>query len=301
MSTPIDVRIAGHRPRAIEILTAYLAVSAPAAVHAAVAHDNTSGIVLAFHLFALGLAAALLFRRSSGFIVDWLPLLAIPFLYAELPHIAISGLHDPAVQRWELATFGASPAQSLATSWPSPYISELLHLAYVSYYGIIYLPPIFLYLRRSREQFETTVAGLMTVFALCYAIFIVFPVAGPRYEWPAPPGVFDGPIRRFVLDVLTAGSARGTAFPSSHVAVATVQSVLAFRWSVRAGATLSTLTAGLALGAVYGGFHYGIDVLAGATIGLVIGITLVFAHRRARAQANYKLSKFRGGGDVEAC
>jgi membrane-associated phospholipid phosphatase len=161
----------------------------------------------------------------------------------------------------------------------------LLHAAYVSYYAIIYVPPVVLYLRRRRETFYSTVAGLMTVFAFSYFIFVVFPVAGPRYVWPPPPAVFDGPVRRFVLHVLAAGSAKGTAFPSSHVAVATVQSVLAFRWSARAGVVLSVLTTGLALGAVYGGFHYGVDVLAGAAVGLVIGITLLIANRDTGAAA----------------
>jgi membrane-associated phospholipid phosphatase len=252
--------------------------SAPAAVLTSPVDQRVT--VATLHLAALGLAAVLLYRAASGLVVDWLPLVAIPFLYAELPHIALAGLHDSMVQRWEFAMFGASPAQTLATRWPSPYISEPLHAAYIAYYAIIYLPPMFLYLRRGRSQFDNTVAGLMTVFAVCYAAFIVFPVAGPRYEWPAPPGVFDGPVRRFVLHVLAAGSSRGTAFPSSHVAVATVQSIIAFRWSSRAAVVLSVLTAGLAVGAVYGGFHYAIDVLAGATLGLVIGITLVFAHKR---------------------
>jgi membrane-associated phospholipid phosphatase len=242
--------------------------------------------VMALHLAGLGLAGVLLYHPRATPFVDWLPLASIPFLYAELPQLALTGLHDAAVQRWELAMFDTSPAQELATRWPSPVLSELLHAAYVSYYAIIYVPPVLLYVRGRRDVFQSTVAGLMTVFAVCYAMFIVFPVAGPRYVWSPPPGVFDGAVRRFVMHVLAAGSAKGTAFPSSHVAVATVQSVLAFRWSKGAGWVLSTLTAGLGVGAIYGGFHYGVDVLAGAAVGLVIGITLSFTNhngpRRAR-------------------
>jgi membrane-associated phospholipid phosphatase len=217
--------------------------------------------------------------------MDWLPLAAIPFLYAELPRLALTGLHDGRVQRWELSTFDTSPAQTLAARWSAPLLSELLHAAYLSYYAIIYVPPVLLYLRGRRDTFYSTVAGLMTVFVLCYTIFIMFPVAGPRYLWAPPERAFDGPVRRLVLHVLAAGSARGTAFPSSHVAVATVQSILAFRWSARAGVTLGVLTTGLALGAVYGGFHYGVDVLAGAGVGLVTGITLLFVNRDARQSA----------------
>ena len=50
-------------------------------------------------------------------------------------------------------------------------------------------------------------------------------------------------------------------------------------WSVRAGAGLSVLTTLLAFGAVYGGFHYAIDVIAGAGVGLALGLALSFATR----------------------
>src|SRR5512132_740140 len=279
MSTPIDM--SGEQSQTgLKILAAYLAVSAPA-VGIALAAGRTSRAILVLHLLALIIVAVLLYRPGARLITDWLPLASIPFLYAELPRLALTGLHDSRVQRWELSTFDTSPAQALAGRWSAPLLSELLHAAYVSYYAIIYVPPVVLYLRGRRETFYSTVAGLMTVFAFCYLIFVVFPVAGPRYLWPPPPGVFEGPVRRFVLNVLAAGSAKGTAFPSSHVAVATVQTILAFRWSARAGFALGVLTTGLALGAVYGGFHYGVDVLAGAAVGLVIGITLLIANRDA--------------------
>jgi membrane-associated phospholipid phosphatase len=61
--------------------------------------------------------------------------------------------------------------------------------------------------------------------------------------------------------------------------VATVQTILAFRWSAWAGLLLCALTSCLGIGAVYGGFHYGVDVLAGALLGLAIGLALVFARR----------------------
>jgi membrane-associated phospholipid phosphatase len=67
---------------------------------------------------------------------------------------------------------------------------------------------------------------------------------------------------------LEARSSRGTAFPSSHVAVACATSVLAVRFFGVIGLVIPVVTLGLALGAIYGGFHYAIDVLAGATLGL---------------------------------
>jgi membrane-associated phospholipid phosphatase len=265
-------------PAAIKILAVYLAISSVPAI-IAWSGGGGSGMVVIFHTLALIAVAALLAARRSGPVADWLPLVAIPFLYAELPRIEIGGLHDDAVQRWESAMFGMSPVESASMHWPNALLSETLHAAYLSYYLIIYGPPLLLYLRGQIAEFRNVTAGLMTMFAVCYLVFIVFPVAGPRYEWAAPASVFDGPIRRLALRLLVAGSSKGTAFPSSHVAVATVQTILAFRWSVRTGLLLCALTSCLGIGAVYGGFHYGVDVLAGALLGLAIGLALVFARR----------------------
>jgi membrane-associated phospholipid phosphatase len=118
--------------------------------------------------------------------------------------------------------------------------------------------------------------GVTLAFAACFATFALFPVQGPWYEWPPPDAVPDGPVRDTVQRILRAGSSRGTAFPSSHVAVSTAQALLALRHQRAAGVVTALLAAGLAAGAVYGGFHYAIDVAAGALVG-----ALVFALARA--------------------
>lgn len=271
----------GRRTRkmtATTVLAVYMTASAVAAAAGAVA-GRTPIALLAVHIAALCAILWIANRRVDGMIADWLPIIAIPFLYAELPSIHVGSLHDAIVQHWEGDWFGASPAHVAAARWPSHALSELLHAAYLSYYAIIVLPPLVLYLAGDRAEFVRVTAGLVTIFALCFAIFIVFPVAGPRYEWSAPPSVYDGPIRRFVLRVLEAGSSKGTAFPSSHVAVAAAQSVMTLRWNRRFGVGLSVMTLLLAAGAVYGGFHYAVDAAAGGLIGCAVGTVFSFAHR----------------------
>ena len=82
-----------------------------------------------------------------------------------------------------------------------------------------------------------------------------------------PQGVPDGPVRRLVLALLEAGSSRGAAFPSSHVAVATTQFVMVVRYQPRLSFFVFAISLGLAAGAVYGGFHYAVDALAGVAVG----------------------------------
>ena len=54
--------------------------------------------------------------------------------------------HDPLITAWEEALFRGQPAFEWAGAWPFPLLSELLHGCYVSYYVLLYLPPLLLYL-----------------------------------------------------------------------------------------------------------------------------------------------------------
>jgi len=150
----------------------------------------------------------------------------------------------------------------------------LLHAGYLSFYAIIYLPVVVLFARGDREKFGRAIAGLTAIFAATYVVFVLFPVQGPRYLWPASTAIPDGVFRALTLRVLEGGSSRGTAFPSAHVAVAAMQSLFALQWHRPFGVLLSVLTALLTLGAVYGGYHYAVDVLAGAVVGLAAGLAL---------------------------
>ena len=113
-------------------------------------HGSGSVSLLIAQLAVIG--AAFVSSRSTTrlwiFIGDWLPLIVLPLLYWELPWATIgpSGrLFDGMVQGWDLALFGTEPARTLAGALPSRPLSEVLHLAYLLYYAIIYLPPAILY------------------------------------------------------------------------------------------------------------------------------------------------------------
>lgn len=225
-------------------------------------------------------------RGWSRVVVDGLPLALIPFLYAELPQLmagAGAGYHDPLVQRWESLAFGASPARTMAGLLPWTWLSEALHLAYFSYYALIFVPPLALYVAGKRREYQEMCFTVLLAFVACFTVFAVFPVQGPRYLWE--PSVPDGPVRRIVVAVLEAGSSRGAAFPSSHVAVAVVQGVLSLRYGVPFAWTVPVATLGLALGAVYGGFHYAIDAVAGAAAGGLVLLVAPSLYRRVSMRA----------------
>lgn len=203
---------------------------------------------------------------------EWTPLLLIPLAYAELPHINqvfSTGYYDGWILEFEQAVFRGDPSATWAGAFPTRWFSELIHASYLSYYALIYAPPLMYYVTGNRRAFFTASTAVMLTFFACLVVFVLFPVQGPRYLRPAPVGIPDGPVRALVLWVLEGGSSQGAAFPSSHVAVAVAQVAVMTRFYPRSSVALGVLTAGLALGAVYGGFHYATDAVAGAVVGLV--------------------------------
>jgi membrane-associated phospholipid phosphatase len=208
-------------------------------------------------------------EKFAGVVCDWLPLLALPVLYGAVPGTAIGvGPFDATVQQWDRAIFGSDTARTFAGAAPWRPLSELLHAAYLSYYAIIYGPPLLIYLRGDREAFWRMVLAFTIAMVACFAIFCVVPVEGPRYVWPAPARVPDGMFRRMVLAILEGGSSRGTAFPSSHQAIALAMGLSSMSWHRRLGLPVLALALLLGFGAVYGGFHYAVDMVAGAVVGL---------------------------------
>jgi membrane-associated phospholipid phosphatase len=146
-----------------------------------------------------------------------------------------------------------------------------LHAGYLSYYLILAGAPLWPWLA-GRRTAAVRVGLLMTVtFYLCYSVFLLFPVAGPRYTFAqADNAATHTLLARLTQALLNNGAAWGTAFPSSHVAVSIVASVAACRAWPRSGAFLLPAALLLTLGTVYGQFHYAVDALAGAGIAAVV-------------------------------
>ena len=143
---------------------------------------------LALHFAVLGaLAVATWHPIVPRWLRAWAPLLALLFLYTEMPMLIRAAGHvrlfDAEVMQWERALFGGQPALTWAAHWPSRIGSELLHGAYLSYYGIIVAVPLGLYSARRHADFAEAVFVLMLTFVACFVCYLLFPVAGPRYLW----------------------------------------------------------------------------------------------------------------------
>jgi membrane-associated phospholipid phosphatase len=236
-------------------------------------------IPLATHLAMLTYVLVLLGARGAPWrpALDWLVLTIGPLMYIELRWIiAGTGMphHDATIVGWEHVLFPSNPSATLAPRLHLPVLSEVLHFAYASYYLLVYLPPIALYVSGKRDAFVKTVLALTIVYGACFILYALFPVDGPRYL-VGPSAAPDGPVRRFVLALLERGSSRGTAFPSSHVAASLVSALCALRYQRRVGLIVAPFVAALTLATVYGGFHYAVDALVGVILGSLAWLTSV--------------------------
>ena len=201
------------------------------------------------------------------------PVALTPVLYTEmatLNQFLVSGYLDEIVQGWEVSLFRVQLSIEASNWFPAFGLSEFLHLGYVSYYLIVPAAVVGVYLTRGPAALHRTAFTVALGFFLSYAIFAVFPVAGPRYFFEKIGGeISTGSIFGVVHAILESGSSKGTAFPSSHIA-ATASAVLAAgREDRRLFWWLIVPLGSLSLGTVYGRFHYGVDALAGVLLAIL--------------------------------
>lgn len=84
----------------------------------------------------------------------------------------------------------------------------------------------------------------------------------------------DGKIYRMTHLIVENGSAHGTAFPSTHTAVATL--ILLVSWHVHTlfFYFITPVALGLIISTIFGRFHYCVDMIAGIFYGISVFIVV---------------------------
>lgn len=216
--------------------------------------------------------------RSRGFIAEWYAAIVLVGLYAVVgllndPTSGPAPSFDLVVQGWDLRLFGEQIAYTWPRAWPNHWVAEFLSLCYLSFYAVgIACPAVLWSIGRKAEARQAIFALLLTMFS-CYAIFLLFPVAGPPYFWPWAEGpAWTGPFVQAARHVINGGDSWGSAFPSSHVAGAVVALVFAFKGWRPLGWILLVPVVGILVAVVYLQIHYGIDALAGLGMAALVAV-----------------------------
>ena len=240
-------------------------------------------LYLIAHLLGIAGILSLTFIQESlafplQFIRDWYPLSTIALFYFEmgkLTQMVFQRYFDETVIRWEKQVFKGMPSLELSRRFPSIVLSEVLHLCYFSYYVIAVFLAAWLYFRGQTGPFQETVFAETLTFNLSLLCYPFLPATGPRYLFEKIEGKLSGGFFfKLTHSILSRGSSKGTAFPSSHVSLSVIVLLCAFRYDSTAFLILLPMCTGLTLGTVYGRFHYAIDALTGVVLGcIVFGIT----------------------------
>lgn len=204
--------------------------------------------------------------------------------------------HDHLVAEAEQALFGCQPTLLFSQQFASKVVSELMYFGYYSYY-LFFVVTLFVIYFRHYRQLERAALLVFGGFFLCYCIYDVLPVTGPQYYYLAAgmenvaqgvfpdvghffahsteavtlPGWQEGIFYQLVHANHQIGERPTAAFPSSHVAIATVVMLMVIcmrMWKYALVLAVPYLL--LCLSTVYIMAHYAIDSIAGFLTGIAL-------------------------------
>lgn len=170
----------------------------------------------------------------------------------------------------------------------NPFLTEILQVAYTSYYVLPVAFGVLLKIRGDREGFERTLFLILLCFYLSYIGYILFPALGPRYTMNH---LYSGELKGLfffehiqrILNQLE--GIKRDAFPSGHTGIALTVLVLGYRY--HKGFFYATLPIVILLifSTVYCRYHYAVDVMGGI---LLTALTFIIGDRVYDKYSNRK-------------
>jgi len=220
-------------------------------------------------------------RGVKGLLRTCYPAMLYPLFYWQMRgaiHWIFPGFFDHQIVALERAVLGIDfnvwlqPLQK-------PLLNELMMLGYFSYYLLIPVLVIALYMRGEREALGRALFAATAAFVISYVGFVVYPLEGPRYFLS---GQITHPLEGWVFvpavrTIIAKGAIHGGCMPSSHAAVALVVLTLP-----RLAVVMAPFVILLFAATVWGHFHYLSDLVAGWLVG---GVALWAAGKPRRCPA----------------
>ena len=233
---------------------------------------------LELFLLNLGVAATALMivpRLRAGpplvrFLGVALPLLVFYLYYLEA-RLALGG---PAVAWRDAVVAGAElPWWRAMSAGPQPaLLGELLAFGYVAYVPLLLGVTVALLggpARGAAAPAESLARRICLAWALCFVVFILVPVRGPRFlfPWLQAARFGAGPFSFLAHLNQAYGMLYGGSFPSAHVAATAVAVWSVWRWRRHLLWAVLPLAIALAISCVYLAYHYIVDVVVGVLFG----------------------------------
>jgi hypothetical protein len=209
-------------------------------------------------------------RSAVSVVRDWLPAVLMPMVYWQAGWF--SGRVNMSFQR-HLQQLD----RKLLSGWmpilarPSyRWIVILLELAYLSCYVLVPMGLAVLYfagLQRHADNYWSVT--LLSTYP-CYAFTAFVPTNPPRTFEMRSDDTATGQIRRFNMWIVRWFSIQLNTFPSAHVTATLGGSLALLYFMPTIGLLFVLVSIGIALGAVFGRYHYAADVVVAALLTVAV-------------------------------
>jgi membrane-associated phospholipid phosphatase len=221
---------------------------------------------------------------------DWSFALYLYAIYVMVLHVAAPAHDGRVIDEWLVAADRRLLGGD-ATVWCSrvahPVVTEVLQLAYATFYALPVLVAVELYAGERDWRFRQWGFVCAFGFFVSYAGYLSLPAVGPRFTLHAfdaaareLPGLWLTPALRAFIDAeglvpLGASAAEAMrlaprdAFPSGHTLVTLLAAAWAWRNRLRVRWVVTMAGLLLIVATVYLRYHYVVDVLAGAILAVL--------------------------------
>lgn len=202
--------------------------------------------------------------RSAKITHDLAPAIFIPCMFNLVFPVALAAnprRYDATLARIDERLFGDVPRAWHELLGRPAWLTDVMSVAYMSFYLVPFLVGVALYARRRARVFHDFVFAVELAFFVPFAGYLLVPAYGPRT--PNEGGAVSA-AARFVLSHLEVNVL--DAFPSAHTSVILVTLALGWRHFPRARAALASIACAIIFSTVYLALHYVIDLVAGAMV-----------------------------------
>ncbi len=242
---------------------------------------------VAWNLCAIGVIVLLARKQGNGvgweFAHDWLPAFLFITVFEEVSFLSLAireEWQNAHLIAFESLLFAVPPIVWMHQHVP-PWLVELMEFGYFAFYPLYPAVGGVLWAWRNRPRFANgfrrLTDGVSIGYILCYTTYLLFPTQSPanRLGVQQVASIDSGPFQAIVRLIQNHGGVHGNAFPSSHIMLAFAVLVFAHRFLPRVAPWLLAPVLLMCFGAVYDGYHYASDVIAGALMGIVVGLVFV--------------------------
>jgi membrane-associated phospholipid phosphatase len=183
--------------------------------------------------------------------------------------------YDPQIIAFEEKWFG-QPSLWWARKG-TPWVTDLMQFFYFTYFFYTFGLGLYLHAHQRIDDFQAMTFATAFGYLISYTFFAITPAKGPRWalieagllspsEQRQKGYVFTKLVEAIMYDDV---AHKGGAMPSAHSSTAVVFLFWCwYIWGWEGGMLALIIACGMWLGAIYGRYHYALDIIVGALLGV---------------------------------